>query len=104
MTNLAQVAKDETDLSSEAQEVRENIGGLGETVDKMASRQCGRAQEVPTDAVYERPRVPSSAARSNRKATIGGRRLSQLNPSIIRLPHDDIERGRSHDLPKRQPL
>ncbi|HAH66466.1 MAG TPA: hypothetical protein DCL72_13555 [Rhizobiales bacterium] len=53
MTNLAQVAKDETDLSSEAQEVRENIGGLGETVDKMASRQYGRAQEVPTDAVYE---------------------------------------------------
>ena len=103
MTNLAQVAKDETDLSSEAQEVRENIGGLGETVDKMASRQYGllkRCQQTRS----MRPRVPSSATRSNRKATIGGRRLSQLNPSIIRLPHDDIERGRSHDLPKRQPL
>jgi ElaB/YqjD/DUF883 family membrane-anchored ribosome-binding protein len=62
MTNLADARttvrrvanqNDEANLSSEAQEVRENIRDLSRSVGDMASRQYGRAQDMATDAVHE---------------------------------------------------
>ena len=43
----------QNDLSSDVQEVRENIKDLGDTVGRMASRQYDRAQDVATDAIQE---------------------------------------------------
>jgi len=40
-------------LSSDVQEVRENIKDLGDSVGHMASRQYERAQDVATDAIQE---------------------------------------------------
>ena len=40
-------------LSSDAQEVRENIKDLGDSVGHMASRQYERAQDMATDAIQE---------------------------------------------------
>jgi len=59
MTNLAgaqaQAKKfaNQNDLSSDVQEVRENIKDLGDSVGHMASRQYERAQDVATDAIQE---------------------------------------------------
>jgi ElaB/YqjD/DUF883 family membrane-anchored ribosome-binding protein len=41
------------DLSSDVQEVRENIKDLGDSVGHMASRQYGHAQDMATDAIQE---------------------------------------------------
>lgn len=41
------------DLSSDAQEVRESIKDLGDSVGHMASRQYERAQDMATDAIQE---------------------------------------------------
>ena len=41
------------DLSSDVQEVRENIKDLGDSVGHMASRQYERAQDMATDAIQE---------------------------------------------------
>jgi ElaB/YqjD/DUF883 family membrane-anchored ribosome-binding protein len=43
----------QNDLSSDAQEVRENIKDLGDSVGHMASRQYERAQDMATDAIQE---------------------------------------------------
>jgi ElaB/YqjD/DUF883 family membrane-anchored ribosome-binding protein len=57
MTNIAgaqtQAKKfaNQNDLSSDVQEVRENIKDLGDSVGHMASRQYERAQDVATDAI-----------------------------------------------------
>jgi ElaB/YqjD/DUF883 family membrane-anchored ribosome-binding protein len=59
MTNLAgaqaQAKKlaNQLDLSSDVQEVRENIKDLGDSVGHMASRQYERAQDLATDAIQE---------------------------------------------------
>jgi ElaB/YqjD/DUF883 family membrane-anchored ribosome-binding protein len=59
MTNIAgartQAKKfaNQSDLSSDAQEVRENIKDLGDSVGHMASRQYERAQDMATDAIQE---------------------------------------------------
>ena len=59
MTNLAgaqtQAKKfaNQNGLSSDVQEVRENIKDLGDSVGHMASRQYERAQDVETDAIQE---------------------------------------------------
>jgi ElaB/YqjD/DUF883 family membrane-anchored ribosome-binding protein len=59
MTNFAgaqtQAKKfaNQNDLSSDAQEVRENIKDLGDSVGHMASRQYERAQDMATDAIQE---------------------------------------------------
>ena len=59
MTNFAgaqpQAKKfaNQNDLSSDVQEVRENIKNLGDSVGHMASRQYERAQDVATDAIQE---------------------------------------------------
>jgi ElaB/YqjD/DUF883 family membrane-anchored ribosome-binding protein len=59
MTNFAgaqtQAKKfaNQNDLSSDAQEVRENIKDLGDSVGHMASRQYERAQDMATDAIKE---------------------------------------------------
>jgi ElaB/YqjD/DUF883 family membrane-anchored ribosome-binding protein len=58
MTNVgahAQAKKftNQNDLSSDVQEVRENIKDLGDSVGHMASRQYERAQDVATDAIQE---------------------------------------------------
>ena len=59
MTNLAGAqtqAKrfaNQNELSSDVQEVRENIKDLGDSVGHMASRQYERAQDVATDAFQE---------------------------------------------------
>jgi ElaB/YqjD/DUF883 family membrane-anchored ribosome-binding protein len=57
MTNFAgaqtHAKKFQNDLSSEVQEVRENIKNLGDNVGRMASRQYDRAQDVATDAIQE---------------------------------------------------
>ena len=59
MTNFAgaqaQAKKfaNQNDLSSDVQEVRENIKDLGDSVGHMASRQYERAQDVATDAIQE---------------------------------------------------
>ena len=57
MTNIAgartQAKKfaNQNDLSSDVQEVRENIKDLGDSVGHMASRQYERAQDVATHAI-----------------------------------------------------
>ena len=43
----------QNDLSSDAQEVRENVKDLGDSVGHMASRQYERAQDMATDAIQE---------------------------------------------------
>jgi ElaB/YqjD/DUF883 family membrane-anchored ribosome-binding protein len=43
----------EVDLSFEAQEVKENIRDLGNSVGRMANRQYERAQDVAADTVHE---------------------------------------------------
>ena len=59
MTNIAgaqtQAKKfgNQNDLSSDVQEVRENIKDLGDSVGRMASRQYDRAQDVASDAIQE---------------------------------------------------
>jgi ElaB/YqjD/DUF883 family membrane-anchored ribosome-binding protein len=59
MTNLAGAqtqAKrfvNQNELSSDVQEVRENIKDLGDSVGHMASRQYERAHYVATDAIQE---------------------------------------------------
>jgi ElaB/YqjD/DUF883 family membrane-anchored ribosome-binding protein len=58
MTNVgahAQAKKftNQNDLSSDVQEVRENIKDLGDSVGHMASRQYERVQDVATDAIQE---------------------------------------------------
>jgi ElaB/YqjD/DUF883 family membrane-anchored ribosome-binding protein len=58
---------DAADLSSDAQEVKENIRDLGNAVGNMASRQYGRAQDGATDAVHETEGV----IRRNPLAAIG---------------------------------
>ena len=58
---------DESDLSSEAQEAKENIRDLGKTVGRMANRQYGRAQDVATDMVH----ATEGAIQRNPLAAIG---------------------------------
>ena len=59
MTNVAgahaQAKKfaNQNDLSSDVQEVRENIKDLGDSVGHMASRQYERAQDMATDALQD---------------------------------------------------
>jgi ElaB/YqjD/DUF883 family membrane-anchored ribosome-binding protein len=59
MTNIAGAqthAKkfvNQSDLSSDVREVRENIKDLGDSVGHMASRQYDRAQDAATDAIQE---------------------------------------------------
>ena len=59
MTNIAgaqtQAKKfaNQNDLSSDVQEVRENIKDLGDSVGHMASRQYERAQDMATDAIQD---------------------------------------------------
>ena len=59
MTNIAGAqthAKkfaNQSDLSSDVREVRENIKDLGDSVGHMASRQYDRAQDMATDAIQE---------------------------------------------------
>jgi ElaB/YqjD/DUF883 family membrane-anchored ribosome-binding protein len=59
MTNLAgaqaQAKKfaNQNGLSSDVQEVRENIKDLGDSVGHMASRQYERAQDMATDAIQD---------------------------------------------------
>ena len=59
MTNLAgaqaQAKKfaNQNGLSSDVQEVRENIKDLGDSVGHMASQQYERAQDMATDAIQE---------------------------------------------------
>ena len=43
----------QNDLSADAQEVRESIKDLGDSVGHMASRQYERAQDMATDAIQE---------------------------------------------------
>ena len=43
----------QNELSSDAQEVREKVKDLGDSVGHMASRQYERAQDVATDAIQE---------------------------------------------------
>ena len=44
----------QNELSSDAQEVREKVKDLGDSVGHMASRQYERAQDVATDAIRNR--------------------------------------------------
>jgi ElaB/YqjD/DUF883 family membrane-anchored ribosome-binding protein len=45
--------EDEADLTSEVEEVKEDIKNLGTTLGNVASRQYERAQDMATDAVHE---------------------------------------------------
>jgi ElaB/YqjD/DUF883 family membrane-anchored ribosome-binding protein len=58
---------DAANLSSDAQEVKENIKDLGKAVGNMASRQYERAQDAATDAVHE----TEGAIQRNPLAAIG---------------------------------
>ena len=49
----AKKSANQNDLSSDAQEVREKVKDLGDSVGHMASRQYERAQDVATDAIQE---------------------------------------------------
>ena len=55
----------QNELSSDAQEVREKVKDLGDSVGHMASRQYERAQDMATDAIQETgdviPRNPLAA-------------------------------------------
>jgi ElaB/YqjD/DUF883 family membrane-anchored ribosome-binding protein len=57
----------QNELSSDAQEVREKVKDLGDSVGHMASRQYERAQDVATDAIQE----TGDAIQRNPLAAIG---------------------------------
>jgi ElaB/YqjD/DUF883 family membrane-anchored ribosome-binding protein len=57
----------QNELSSDVQEIRENIMDLGDSVGHMASRQYERAQDVATDAIQE----TGDAIQRNPLAAIG---------------------------------
>ena len=73
MTNIAGAqthAKkfaNQSDLSSDVREVRENIKDLGDSVGHMASRQYDRAQDAATDAIQETGDAIQSAYRSRNR-------------------------------------